>query len=97
MRFLFVVLLALLATATPARTAPAVSSSLLPSLVGERLDFRIRWNFITAGNASLEVLQGPGGRLLFRAEARTIPLLDKIYPVEDRVESEVELPGPRVV
>jgi len=62
-------------------------------LAGEVLEFRIRWGILTAGNAVLEVLAEKGQRLRFRATARTLPLLDKIYPVEDLVESSVQLPG----
>jgi hypothetical protein len=75
----------------------AVKPPALDALAGELLEFRVRWNFITAGTASLEVVAEKGGRIRFRALAKTLPLLAKIYPVEDLVESTVTLPGPQVV
>ncbi|MBI5017799.1 MAG: DUF3108 domain-containing protein [Deltaproteobacteria bacterium] len=72
--------------------APALALAPPPDLarlVGERLEFRIRWGVIPAGTAYLEVLPDTGGRLRFRARAQTLPLLDRIYPVQDLVESTV--------
>lgn len=68
----------------------------LASLAGEVLEFRIRWNFVNAGTASLEVARDEGG-LRFRALARALPLVAKLYPVEERVESSVALPVPHVL
>ncbi len=67
----------------------------LEQLVGERLEFDVRWGIVPAGRASLEVVSAGPERLLFRAEARTHPAIDWIYPVRDRIESTVLLPGAR--
>ncbi len=64
----------------------------LDALKGERLEFRVRWGVIPAARASLEVLEAGGGRIRFRAKARTLPYIDALYPVRNRVESTV-LPG----
>ncbi|GAB4252335.1 DUF3108 domain-containing protein [Deferrisoma sp.] len=63
----------------------------LADLVGERLEFRVRWGVIPAARASLEVLPGPGGTVRFRARARTLPYIDTLYPVRNRVDSTVAL------
>jgi hypothetical protein len=67
----------------------------LSKLAGEDLEFRVRWGAIPAGKASLEVIDEGGGRLTFRAKARSLPVLRNIYPVEELIESTVTLPGPR--
>jgi len=60
---------------------------------GEKLEFRIRWGFITAGAASLEVSEDSEGWMTFSARAQSLPVLDAIYPVRNLMESTVELPG----
>lgn len=97
MRHRFLILFALLILMLPAPALPLSKPPALASLAGELLEFRVRWNFITAGTASLEVVAEKGGRLRLRALARTLPILDMIYPVEELVESSVTLPGPQVV
>lgn len=69
----------------------------LPSLVGENLEFRIRWGVVPAGEASLRVIDAGDGRLTFRAEARSLPYIDTIYPVRDTIESTLLLDGSRVL
>lgn len=68
----------------------------LESLVGEKLDFKLKWGIITAATARLEVLQKEDGSIVVRASARTVPFLDSIYPVRETVESRLSLPDHRV-
>ena len=68
----------------------------LESLVGEKLDFKLKWGIITAATARLEVLRKQDGSIVVRASARTVPFLDSIYPVRETVESRLSLPGYRV-
>lgn len=65
-------------------------------LIGERLEFSVRWGLLRVASAVLEVEGGEGGRITFRATARTRSIVEAIYPVRDRVESTVWLPGMRV-
>lgn len=65
----------------------------LASLVGERLEFRVRWGVITAAQATLEVLDAGQGTIKLRAVARTAAVVDAIYPVRDQIDSTVTLPG----
>lgn len=69
----------------------------LEDLVGEVLEFRVRWGAIPAATATLEVLPGEDGLLTFRAKARTLPYVDTIFPVRDTIESTVLPPNPTVV
>lgn len=68
----------------------------LASLVGERLDFRVRWGVIPAADASLEVEAAGDGRITLRATARTLPYIDTVYPVRSRIESTAYPPDVRV-
>lgn len=90
---LLALLLALVATPSMAdwQQAPA-----LDSLVGERLDFTLKWGIISAAKARLEILEREDGAIILRASARTIPFLDAIYPVRETVESAVTPPDMRV-
>ena len=65
----------------------------LASLVGERLEFRLKWQGIPAANATLEVMDGGEGRIQFKATARTIGLADFLYPVESRIVSTARIDG----
>ena len=65
----------------------------LESLVGERLEFRVRWGVITAASATLEVLDAGHGKIKLRAKARTAAVVNAIYPVRDQIDSTVTLPG----
>lgn len=68
----------------------------LQSLVGERLEFRVRWGVIPAASASLEVLDVGHGKIKLRALARTTAVVHAIYPVRDQIDSTVSLPDGRV-
>lgn len=61
-----------------------------PFIPGEKLTFRVRWAFITAGEAILEVrpLDTVKGirAYHFVLTARTHPVVDLIYKVRDRIE-----------
>lgn len=66
-------------------------------MVGERLEFRLRWGVIPAADAILEVLptEDPN-RIRFRAYAQTLAYVGMFYPVKETVESTVSLPGAKV-
>jgi hypothetical protein len=82
-------LLAAIAIAAP---APAAE---LPFAPGERLTFELRWLWIPAGTAVLEVMpvNGEAGRemLHFRLSVRSNEVLDKVYMVRDRVDAFTDL------
>lgn len=61
----------------------------LRELVGERLTFRVRWGPIPAGEAVLAVEPGEGRKVRLVATARTLPAIDPIYRVRDRMVSTV--------
>ena len=65
----------------------------LADLVGERLEFRLKWQGISAADATLEVMGGEKGQILFRATARTVGLADFLYPVRSQIDSTVWLDG----
>ena len=65
----------------------------LGALVGERLEFRLKWQGISAADATLEVVEGGDGRILFQATAKTVGLANLLYPVESRIVSTVRLDG----
>jgi hypothetical protein len=65
----------------------------LRDLVGERLEFRLKWQGISAADATLEVFGGEQGQVLFRATARTIGLADLLYPVRSQIDSTVWIDG----
>lgn len=63
----------------------------LPFGPGEKLTYEIHWAFVHAGNAVLEVMpdtemNGVPARH-FKATAKTVPWVDKIYKVRDTIES----------
>ncbi len=69
----------------------------LRSMVGERLEFRLRWGVIPAADAWLEVLPTDDpNQIMFRASAKTLAYVGMIYPVKEVIESTVGLPGARV-
>ncbi len=63
---------------------------------GERLTYEISWLNILAGTAVMEVLDGGGAGdhslAKFVTTARSRPAITKFFPVDNRVESEVDLP-----
>ena len=65
----------------------------LADLVGERLEFRLKWQGISAADATLEVMGGDKGQILFRATARTVGLADFLYPVRSQIDSTVWIDG----
>jgi len=65
----------------------------LGTLVGERLEFRLKWQGIPAADATLEVEDGGEGRILFKATAKTVGLANFLYPVESRIVSTARLDG----
>jgi hypothetical protein len=69
----------------------------LSSLAGENLQFRVLWGFIPAGEASLRVIDAGDGRITFRAEARSLPYIDTVYPVRDTIESTLLVEGSKVL
>ncbi len=73
--------------------APAVCKTALPFKNGERLEFQIKWLFIPAGRAVLQVLPVlpsndiPGAAHHFVLTASTYPAIDLIYKFRERVDS----------
>jgi hypothetical protein len=59
--------------------------------VGERLEFKIKWSFIPAGTASMEVASIPPDIAVdanhFILKARTYPAIDLIYKFRERIDS----------
>ena len=74
------------------RVDPAAA---LPFIAGERLSYDITWLAMRAGVATMTVQDGPGEdgrrRLKFETVAQSSPVVTKFYPVENRVESTVDL------
>lgn len=62
-----------------------------PFQIGERLSFQIRWSFIPAAEATLEILSPPPNSsddsLHFVMTARTYPVVDLLYKLRERVDS----------
>ena len=67
----------------------------LPFDIGERLIFEVSWLSIAAATAVLEVVgtEGRQDRMLAKlvGTARSRPILTRFFPVDNRVESEVDL------
>ncbi|MBM4128387.1 MAG: DUF3108 domain-containing protein [Nitrospira sp.] len=63
--------------------------------IGERLTFEVSWLSITAATAVLEVagMEGRNDRTLAKlvGTAQSRPILTRFFPVDNRVESEVDL------
>jgi len=63
----------------------------LPFQAGERLNFQIKWSFIPAGTAILEVAPPPenikGAYLHFILKAKTYPAISLIYKFWERIDS----------
>jgi hypothetical protein len=69
----------------------------LESMVGERLEFRLRWGVVPAADALLEVLPTDEKNvIMFRASAETLAYVGMFYPVKEVIESTVRLPGAKV-
>jgi len=71
--------------------APAAAGTKRAFAPGEKLIFELRWAFITAGTATLEVLpmQTVAGQSAchFRLTARSNAFLDSLYKVRDRIDA----------
>lgn len=86
--FCFIITLFWVNALTP---KPAACKSTLPFKNGERLEFQIKWLFIPAGRAVLEVLPPPGtvpgAAHHFVLTASTYPAIDLIYKFRERIDS----------
>jgi hypothetical protein len=74
------------------RTTAAISHRIQAFRLGETLTYEISWsNIVTAGTAVMEVKEEklPNGRMAFSfiATSRSVGVVDKVYPVNDRVQS----------
>jgi hypothetical protein len=91
-RLILGVLLLALAVAGPVLAAEAAAGEPaldLIALVGERLEYRVRWGVLVVAGAVLEVEQEAPNTVVLRATVRTRGWIDPIYPVRDLVESTV--------
>ena len=77
-------------------TAEGVGETTRPFTVGERLTYEVSWLNLTAAIAVMEVAptEGRGGtsslaRLI--GTAKSTPIITKFFPVDNRVESELDL------
>jgi len=73
---------------------PATIARPFPS--GERLTYDLSWLNITAGTAVMEVAAGPDSAYphdsaTLVTTARSSPVVTKFYPVDNRVESQIDL------
>lgn len=63
----------------------------VPFSPGEKLTFQVRWAFIPAGEAVLQVypIETMNGRKVyhFALSARTYPVIDLVYKVRDRIDA----------
>ncbi len=91
------VLLLALAAPSPSPLGALQPPPRLAELIGERLEFAVRWGVLPAAEAQLEVEAAGDGRVTLRATARSLPWVDVIYPVRDLAESTVALPAARAV
>ena len=92
------VLLAVLSVHADADTGGTDSPPTLESMVGERLEFRLRWGVIPAADAWLEVLPTDDpNQIMFRASAQTLAYVGMIYPVKEVIESTVVMPGAKAL
>jgi len=64
------------------QTLPEVAT---PWMKGERLEYELRWGFVTAGYASLEVKPRKDGKTEFLTFATANKTINKFYPVNDTV------------
>jgi hypothetical protein len=92
--FLLLMLLALF-PADPVQSADHAPPPLRPFQAGERLTYDISWLNMTAGTAVMEVAAAGGSDEQRQATvvttARSSPLVTKFYPVDNRVESQIDL------
>ena len=101
MRFLipcviiFVFAYFLILFASPAISAQLPSAGGAPFTVGEKLDFKVYFEFILGGDASMSVksIDEVNNRrcLRFVSEARSTPTVDMMYKVRDKIESWIDV------
>ena len=72
------------------QTLPEVAA---PWMKGERLEYELRWGFVTAGYASLEVKPRKDGKTEFLTFATANKTINKFYPVNDTVYTLVRNKG----
>ena len=72
------------------QTLPEVA---IPWMKGERLEYELRWGFVTAGYASLEVKPRKDGKTEFLTFATANKTINKFYPVNDTVYTLVRNKG----
>jgi len=83
--FLALVLISVAAPIQALKPPPTVHE-----LLGERLEFEVRWGIIPVARATMEIQAAPHKGLAFtRVTAHSLPLIDAFYPVRDRVEAKV--------
>ncbi len=65
----------------------AESKLVLPFGAGEKIEYEINYGFITAGNATMEVLQNPQVKdeLILKALAWNNGFFEAVYPVQDTI------------
>ncbi len=92
---LIVVAVLLLLLSTGSIEAHAQSELKRPFQVGERLTYEVSWLNMTAAIAVMEVAQmaGPNDRSVAKlvGTAHSTPIITKFFPVDNRVESELDL------
>ena len=77
-------------------TAEGVGETTRPFTVGERLTYEVSWLNLTAAIAVLEVVptegrEGPSSLAKLIGTAQSTPIITKFFPVDNRVESELDL------
>ncbi|TNF71617.1 MAG: DUF3108 domain-containing protein, partial [Acidobacteria bacterium] len=82
-------------------SAPSLANDAPPpptpsDLIGERLEYNVKWGLLLVASAVLEVESNEENQITFRATARTRSIVEAIYPVRDMVESTAWLPDIRV-
>ena len=75
--------------------AEPLSEAKRPFQVGERLTYEVSWLNLTAAIAVMEVarMDGPTDQALAKlvGTAQSTPIITKFFPVDNRVESELDL------
>lgn len=65
----------------------------LQELDGEVLKFVVEWSGIPAAEATLCAEKLPGDRMRFTNHSKSYPAVALVYPLNSKIESEVELPS----
>jgi hypothetical protein len=94
MRWHHVVALGLLALSLPVHAADEAVVSTHPFRIGERLTYEVSWLHITAATAVMEIIgmARVGDRTFAKlvGTAQSSPVLTAFFPVDNRVESEID-------